>query len=192
LPALAPLVELALAGEAEALREATRVLEEEVKLAARPQLYLVLDLPERVIMIKGRGVELHRLPVLGWRASDEEQLGQVFTLHTRPPVSRPKAVPGRDPSLDPIELRHMPVDYDLLFEPDLLVIVTPPPSERPWIWAKSLLRGWWLRGRALGGAGSSTDPAAASFLLRLTLSQDTAQSLAWSVTDGMPMVIKRP
>jgi len=182
---------LSLAGQVEGAREATRVLEEEVKLSARPQLYLVLDLAERVIVIKGRGIQLHRLQVADWRASDERLLDKAFTLRARPPIIRPKVVPGRDPTLDPIELRHMPVDYDLLFDPGLTVMVTPPPSERPWLWLKTVLRGWWDGSRARRGVPSSTEPQAGAAYLRLVLSQEVAQSLAWSVTDGMPLVIRR-
>ena len=181
----------ALAGQVEAAREASRVLEEEVRLSAHPQLYLLLDLSERVIVIKGRGIGLHRLQVADWRASDEQPLDKVFTLRARPTISRPRVVPGRDPALDPIELRHMPMDYDLLFDPGLTVMVTPPPSERPWLWLKTVLRGWWQRSRAWLGATSSTESRPGAAYLRLVLSQEAAQSLAWSVTDGMPLVIRR-
>src|SRR5678816_4528948 len=46
-----------------ALQEATRILAEEVKLAARPQTYIIVDLVDRALVIKGRGAELHRLPL---------------------------------------------------------------------------------------------------------------------------------
>ena len=49
-----------------ALQEATRVLEEEIKLAARPQAYVLIDLQAKVILIKSRGVELHHLPIESW------------------------------------------------------------------------------------------------------------------------------
>lgn len=188
---LASLPVLSLAGQVEGAREATRVLEEELKLSARPQLYLVLDLTERVIVIKGRGIGLYRLQVADWHASDERPLDKTFTLRARPTIIRPRVVPGRDPTLDPIDLRHMPVDYDLLFDPGLTVMVTPPPSERPWLWLKTLLRGWWERSRAWGGAPSSTESRPGAVYVRLVLSQEAAQSLAWSVTDGMPLIIRR-
>ena len=43
-----------------ALQEGSRVLEEELKLAARPQTYLLVDLVTGSILIKARGVDLHR------------------------------------------------------------------------------------------------------------------------------------
>lgn len=189
--ALAPFVPQALAGELEAAREATRVLEEELKLAARPQLYLVLDLSAHTLVIKGRGIELHRLAVAGWRAADQAKLVKVFVLRARPAISRPKALPGQDPTLDPIELRHMPVHYDLPFDPDLTVMVSPPPSERPWLWLRAVLRDWWQRSRAWRGSAPVPGAPPAGASLHLMLSQEAAQSLAWSLTDGMPLVIRR-
>src|SRR5579883_2662909 len=99
------------AGERELLQEANRLLEEEVKLASRPQIYLLLDLSEQVLSIKGRGIELHRLPVLAWRVSGGKSLSGLFRLRTRPAVDRPKAGPGKDPSLEPINLQDMPAEY---------------------------------------------------------------------------------
>ena len=52
-----------------ALQEATRVLEEEIKLAARPQTYVLIDLEAKAILIKSRGIELHRLPIESWSTS---------------------------------------------------------------------------------------------------------------------------
>ena len=52
--------------DAIALQEATRILTEEVKLAARPQTYVIVDLVDRAVVIKGRGAELHRFPIAHW------------------------------------------------------------------------------------------------------------------------------
>lgn len=175
----------------EALRETTKVLEEEIKLAARPQVYLSIDLPERTIFIKGRGIELHRLPITAWRVCGESPSGGVYRLRERPPVERPRTISPDDPSLDPIELHDMPAEYVLAFLPNLTVTVAPPAGEHPWLWVKSYLREWgnllisWVRRRS-GFQGESE-----RVRLRLTLSQEAAQSLAWSVTDGMPLLIRR-
>ncbi|MBI4400103.1 MAG: hypothetical protein HY581_00540 [Nitrospirae bacterium] len=178
-------------GDFETVREANRVLEEEIKLAARPQVYLLVDCSERVVLIKGRGVELYRLPIIDWRLSGEGPLAVVFRLLVRPPVVRPKAMPGEDPSSDPIDLHDMPADYDLVFDPALILAVAPPLSEQPWLWAKSHLREWWRHVVAWVRVTVTADQAALGAHLRLTLSEEAAQSLAWSVTDGMPMLIRR-
>ena len=52
-----------------ALREAVRLLNAEVQLAARPRTYVVIDLVAQTIFIKGRGLELYRLPIERWTVS---------------------------------------------------------------------------------------------------------------------------
>ncbi len=179
------------AGDPDVLREANQILEEEIKLAARPQIYLLLDLPDHVIAIKGRGVELRRLPITAWQAVEERAMTGVFRLRARPQVVRPKAAPPDDPAQDPIELKDMPAAYELLFDPTLAVTVAPPVQERPWLWAKSLMRDSWTKIASWIRSTAATDEKAASPYLRLTLSVEAAQSLAWSVTDGMPLLIRR-
>lgn len=179
-------------GNSDVLREATRVLEEEIKLATHPQIYLLLDLPDRVITIKGRGVELRRLPIVAWQAVEERAMAGVFRLRARPQVVRPKAAPQDDLAQDPIELKDMPAVYELLFDPPLAVTVAPPLQERPWLWAKGLMKDFWTSVVSwIRSTAAATDENATSPYLRLTLSVEATQSLAWSVTDGMPLLIRR-
>ncbi|MEW6245813.1 MAG: hypothetical protein AB1555_03780 [Nitrospirota bacterium] len=179
-----------IAGAAEdpdALREANRVLEEEIKLAAKPQIYLLLDLPANAMSIKGRGIELHRFPIVAWRASTQRPLGTVFRLQARPPVARPKAALAENPEQVPIELKDMPVAFELQFDPPLTLWIAPPPTEGPWGWVKSRSKEWWSRVRSW----VASDASANAPHLRLTLSTDDARSLAWSVTEGLPLLIIR-
>src|SRR6185436_3985659 len=60
------------------VHEATRLLEEEVRLSARPQLYLLLDLPARVLIVKSHGMELRRFPIEAWSVSHESELRRLF------------------------------------------------------------------------------------------------------------------
>ena len=91
------------------LSEANRLLEEELKVAARPQVYVVLDLARSVVLIKGRGIELSQIPIVQWRQSGDGPTTGVYRLRTRPPVNRPKAAPTD--ALSPIELDDMPEAY---------------------------------------------------------------------------------
>src|SRR5207253_6154675 len=179
------------AGEPDGLREANRILEEEIRLASRPQIYLLLDLPDRAIAIKGRGIDLHRLPITAWQTVEERAMAGVYHLHARPQVVRPKVPPPRDPTQDAIELKDMPEAYELLFDPTLAVTVAPPFQERPWLWVKSLMRNSWLGVASWIRSAAAIDEKVTSSCLRLTLSVEAAQSLAWSVTDGMPLLIRR-
>ncbi len=162
------------------LQEDTRLLEQELQLAARPQIYLVVDLVDRAILVKGRGLELHRLPIQAWSGTGAAALTGTFRLRARPPVVRPRAAGSPDAELDPIELADMPAAYELVFEPALTLTISPPPREGPWLWARGFLAHWW-------GRLSSSSPR-----LHLILPREAGQSLAWSVTDGMAALVRRP
>jgi hypothetical protein len=174
----------------DALREANRVLEEEIKLASRPRVYWLLDLSEGVIAIKGRGVELHRFPILAWHMAGGGSVAELFRLRARPSVARPKATSGDEASQELIELQDMPAEYELVFDPPLTLFVAPPAHERPWLWARSRLREWFTRFASWGRSVVVPSQKAAGPRLRLTLSREAAQSLAWSGTEGMPVVIR--
>ncbi|HKN87778.1 MAG TPA: hypothetical protein VJV04_13030, partial [Nitrospiraceae bacterium] len=104
--------------DAAAIIETNRLLEEELTLAGRPQIYMVLDLAAHIMLIKSRGIELHRLPITAWRQVREGSLNGVFRLRARPSVSRPKAAASSENTPPAaIELQHMPDRYDLAFDP---------------------------------------------------------------------------
>lgn len=176
--------------DAAAIIEANRLLEEELKLAARPHIYMVLDLAGRVILIKSRGIELHRLPIADWRQRGEGSLTGVFRLRARPSVNRPKAAPADDATVTAIELQTMPDRYDLVFEPGLIITVGRTARERPWSWMKGTAQEWWSRLARMLGMTVNADHATA-VQVHLTLAQETAQSLAWTMIDGMPLIIGR-
>ena len=179
---------IAAAPDARSLAEVNRFLEEEIKLAGRPQVYLVLDPFDRVIVVKSRGVELHRFPVLGWRSRDGETFTGVFKLLARPRVSRPKSAPAEDQEPPAIGLDDMPEGYELVFDPPLTIAIAPPARERPGTWMMSLVREWWDR---LLTPLRVWDENRFRRRLRLTLSEESARSLAWSVTEKMPLLIGR-
>ncbi|OQW35659.1 MAG: hypothetical protein A4E19_21445 [Nitrospira sp. SG-bin1] len=175
------------------LREVTRVLEEELKLAARPQTYLLIDLNAGTIQIKGRGLTLHQIPIVTWSVESQEHLKGIHRLVARPPVVRRKIEPGAGVEQDPISLADMPADYVLSFTPPLSITVVPSIASDSLVQSVILMGkvGWrnvkdWTS-RVL--PNRSSEP---SSQLRLTLSADHAQSLAWSLVDGMAVVVRRP
>ncbi len=175
---------------ARAIIEANRLLEEELKLAARPHVYMVLDLAAQVIVIKSRGIELHRLPIVDWRQAGDGSLNGIFRLRARTSVSRPKAAPADNASVPAIELQTMPDRYDLVFDPGLIISVGQSARERPWPWIKSLVQEWWSRCAKLLGIKVDSH-GAPTVRVYLTMTQETAQSLAWTMTDGMPLMVGR-
>lgn len=175
------------------LKEATRVLEEELKLAARPQTYLLIDLGGSTIHIKGRGISLHQIPIVTWTAESKENLKGIHRLVARPAVVRRKIEPGAGVEQEPISLADMPTDYVLSFTPSLSVTVIPSISSDSLLQNVVLLGkvGWrnvrdWTSRLLADRSSESTSH------LRMTLVVDHAQSLAWSLVDGMALVIRRP
>ena len=173
------------------LRELTQTLEEEIKLASRPQVYLLLDLSRRSIFLKGHGLDLHRSPVLAWHTSAGPPQVGAYRLKARPPVTRPKAVPGQDSSENPINLEDMPTDYVLPFDNGLVIAVIPSAIDHPWSWLKRMLWiGWGRLAAWVRPGGGETDPSSAPNLV-LTLSLEEARGLAWTVTEGMVLIVGR-
>lgn len=175
------------------LKEAARVLEEELKLAARPHTYLLIDLGMGTIHIKGRGIDLHQIPIMTWSAGPREDLKGVHRLAARPSVVRRKIEPGAGVEQEPISIADMPADYVLSFTPPLSVTVVPSIAGVDLLQSAVLIgKAGWRNVRDWTSrlfTDRSSEPTAH---LRLTLSVDQAQSLAWSLVDGMALVIRRP
>ena len=187
-PASQPFVDV---NDPPALQEATRVLAEEVKLAARPQTYVLVDLVANTILIKGRGVELHRLPFISWRTYNQSKLATTFRLRERPPVTRRKIDPTVSPEQDPISLADMPTDYSLRFTPALTITIDSYDHANLWRLVVHYIRQWWRLIAKWWHAIWPEDPSSTTLQLDLTVSVDDAQSLAWMATDGMPFLIRR-
>lgn len=175
-----------------ALQEGSRVLEEELKLAARPQTYLLIDLVSGVIQIKARGVDLHRLPIAAWTGTELPRLTGTFRLTARPPVVRRKIDPSATTEQEPISLSDMPTEYRLSFTPAMTMDVESAAEQGAMGWIHATSRKAWKHLRIwrqhLAGVQSSGEAP----MLNITLSSEQAQSLAWSTVDGMPVVIRRP
>ncbi len=175
-----------------ALKEATRVLEEEVKLAARPHTYVLIDLATKSVHIKGRGVDLLHIPIIAWTAGSKEEFKGIHKLVARPSVVRRKINPGSASEQEPISLADMPTDYVLSFTPPMTITVVPSAmSEHPVQSVLNLGKAWW-HGLTNWTTSLMTDQASKSPHLHLTITADHAQSLAWALVDGMALVIRRP
>jgi hypothetical protein len=176
--------------DAVAVREASRVLEEELKLAARPQTYVVIDLAVGAISMKARGVQLHRMTISRWSAAGASAMTGTFRVLGRPAVTRRKIDPGLAVEQAPISLEDMPVRYELSLAPFLIVDVHPPLTENPWLWSLSSSRILWRHMKEWALSWLS-DPRPAQPYLELTLLAEDARSFAWSLVDGMPVLIRR-
>jgi hypothetical protein len=174
-----------------ALQEATRILAEEVKLAARPQTYIIIDLVDLAVVIKGRGAELHRFPITQWSGLRLDEAAATFRLQARPPVTRRKIEPAAGAEQPPVSLDDMPTNFTLTFVPPFSLAVHPSASDDFRRWLRFAGREWWSwltnwSRRLFMGEESPTHP-----ILRLSLAPHHAQSFAWTVTEGMSILIRR-
>jgi hypothetical protein len=174
------------------LQEASRVLEAEIKLAARPQTYVLVDLVSRTIQIKGRGIELHRIPIVTWSSGSLRDFKDIHRLIARPPVVRRKIDPTAAVEQEPISLDDMPVEYTLSFTPPMTIDVVPAASTHPLQWIASSVKAWWRDLKRWGGSLLTDQSATQGPHLKISVSVEDAQSLAWSLVDGMALVIRRP
>lgn len=174
-----------------ALQEAIRLLEDEVKLAARPQTYIVIDLVDQAILIKGRGVELHRFPIERWSAMHLADVATSFHLLERPPVIRRKIDPAAGAELPPISLDDMPTDYTLQFSPSFTVSIYSSPPNQLVQWLAFKGRAWWNWVKNWSLILTTGNPPASVPTLQLTVTTDHAQSLAWTTTKGMAFLVRR-
>lgn len=174
------------------LQEASRVLEAELKLAARPQTYVLIDLVARAIQIKGRGVELHRIPIVTWSAKSLQDIKGIHRLIARPSVVRRKIDPAATAEQEPISLADMPIDYALSFTPPLTIDVVSAAGYNPLQWIMSSGKTWWRNLKNWGGSILTGESAVRGPHLKLTVSVEHARSFSWSLVDGMPLVIRRP
>ena len=173
-----------------ALQEATRILAEEIKLAARPRTYVILDLVARSIVIKARGAELHRLTIEQWSGVHLADASTTFRLQARPPVARRKIEPAAGEQ-SPVSLEDMPSEFTLTFSPSFSVAVHPSAADGFWRWLRFTAREWWSSFKDWSRRLLTGDEPAAQPVLRLTLAPHDAQSLAWTVTEGMPFLVRR-
>jgi hypothetical protein len=85
----------------------------------------------------------------------------------------------------------MPTDFTLTFSPSLSVAVHPSASEDFWRWLRFTGRDWWVWLKSWARRlATGTEPTAQP-VVRLTLTPHDAQSLAWTVTEGMPFLVRR-
>ena len=111
----------------------------------------------------------------------------------RPPVVRRKIEPGAGVEQEPISVADMPTDYMLSFTPPLSVTVVPSVANDS-LFRSAVLLGkvGWHKTRDWAAQLLTGQPSESGSSLRMTLTADHAQSLAWSLVDGMAIVIRRP
>lgn len=119
--------------EKQRIIEGNALLEAELKLAQKPDIYFVFDLPQKKILIKARGVILRELPLIkinffGNRASEKAHFLLKKKTFIKP--GREKIKPGGNKEndnfdIDALELDDMPLRYTLLTDGGVSIYVKP-------------------------------------------------------------------
>lgn len=129
---------MAFAQEINLLEESNRVLENELALARMSVLYMVINLEEKAILLKSRGMVLRKWDVQKFKLWGRPIPAEVFKLSKKSaliPPKRPNITPGKEDEqqggkkdtveLGVLELDDMPVHYSLTLEEGIRISVRP-------------------------------------------------------------------
>ena len=106
-------------------------------------------------------------------------------------VNRRKVEPAAGAEQLPISLDDMPTDFTLQFSPSLTVAIHPSASENLWRWLQFKGREWWMWLKGWGLILTTGNAPPSQPFIQLTVTSHHAQSLAWTVTEGMPFLLRR-
>ena len=180
------------------LRE-NRLLEEELTLARKPDIYFAFNLKEKMVYIKVRGIHLRELQINDFHCWGSPVSDNVYRLRKKSTFLKPgreMIKPGESKKKDhfeieALELADMPSRYTLVFDGGMKIWVRPStegiasgignifyPSMRFFI--RPILMLWYtLRGK----------PYTA---IDMVLDKNDARAVYWSLSEGSGAIIYSP
>ncbi len=179
--------------DASRLRLENQILKQELSLASKPQLYFLLNLSEKVLQVKAKGMVLKEWKIGGLRRWGPHPPLQVLTLGKKSALFAPKRKkikPGENEEkdtfeLEALELKDMPTIFTLNLVEGVKIYVRPKPGNfishlanfglffRWYGWFP--LRHLWLR--------LAKKPF---MVMEITLaSKDEAKAVYWAMMDGL-------
>lgn len=176
-----------------------RLLEEELALARKPDIYFVFNLKGKMAHIKAKGIQLKELPVNNFNCWGSPVSGNVYRLKKKSTFFKPgreMIKPGASKDKDnfkieALELADMPSRYTLVFDGVVEILIRPSTegivsgignifyaAKRFLICPISML--WYaLRGK----------PYTA---IEIVMDQNDARAIYWSLSDGSGAIIYSP
>lgn len=184
------------------LRENNRLLESELKLAKKPQLYFIFNLKEKKIYFKCRGVTLRELeikkvnlwgPYPGLKDYVLLKRSTLFKPERKEinPKNNEKDKQEANFELEALELGDMPANFSMVLYEGINISVRQKPegffsglrsiySNTMWHITRPLITIW----NAVQGKPFTS--------VYITLSKKDAQSLYWSFYEGLAGIIYYP
>jgi hypothetical protein len=182
------------------LKENNRLLESELKLAKKTQLYFILNLKEKKIYFKCRGITLRELDIEKVKLWGQSPDLKHYALVKKSTLFKPerKEIKPEDKEkddgnfeLDALELDDMPANFSMVLDEGINISVRQKPegffsglrsiySYTAWHITRPLITIW------------NTVQKKPFTSIYITLSKKDAQSLYWSFYEGLVSIIYYP
>lgn len=189
---------------AEALSSKEELLQAELELAQKPQIYFMLNLKDKKIYLKARGIILKEIPVEDIKFWGNLLAATPYTMAKKSSFSTPvrdtinpdieeaekeeKKDPKEKFQLKALELSDMPVSYTLSLDDNVFISVKPGE--------KGTIAGLYSAVNALNWYVSrplytiwNTIKKKPYTAIHLRLKKEDAQSLYWSFVEGGKIII---
>ncbi len=176
-----------------------RLLEEELTLARKPDIYFVFNLKEKMAYIKARGIHLRELQINDFHCWGSPVSGNVYRLRKKSTFFKPgreMIKPGESKGKDnfkieALELADMPSRYTLVLDGGVKIFIRPSKggivSEIGNLFYTSirfLIRPIAMLWHALRGT-----PCTA---IDIVLDKNDARAVYWSLSEGSGAIIYPP
>lgn len=180
------------------IRENNRLLESELKLAKKPQLYFIFNLKEKKIYFKCRGITLRELEIEKvnlWGQSPDLKARVLLKRSTLFKPERkeinPKDKEEEEFELEALELDDMPANFSMVLDEGINISVRQKPegffSELRSIYSYTM---WHITSPLITVWNAVQKKPFTS--IYITLSKKDAQSLYWSFYEGLAGIIYHP
>jgi hypothetical protein len=188
------------------LRSRNRLLESELAVARTSGSYMVIDLSGKTVSLRARGMVLRsweigrsrlwgkRIPMKTLRLQAKSALGEPRRTNITPGKEEPErasqtaTAPG-DVDLGILELKDMPIHYDLVFEEGVHVSIKPRTRN---LWARfiNLTRSMsWYIGLPIKTVFRTIRKKPFTNISVVLSSEKAAQEIYWALLDGQRTII---
>jgi hypothetical protein len=194
------------AQDARQLSVQNRRLENELSLARKPVSYMVIDLEAKKVTLRSRGMVLKKWDVRGFKTWGKPIPDHPLKLLKKTALTKPKRTnitPGQEETkkkseekkdtfdIGTLELKDMPVHYDLVFEGNIRISVRPR-TKRVWPALRNIAKSVsWLTYLPFKTVWFSARGKSFTQIQLVMGSEKDAQGIYWAFLDGHGTLIYR-